>query len=99
MKLGRIGRDAFHGFYLGAVRLNGKEQTGANDIAVKQNSAGAADALLATDVGTGESEIVAQKIREKLPRFHLPGVFTAVDCQPYRPGAHCVLPFICSVAR
>src|ERR1044071_9952765 len=99
MQLGCIRRDAFHSFSLGAVHLHSEEQTGAHELAVQRNSASATNTVLAANVGPGESEIVAEKIGEKLARFHFPGVFMPVDGQPYLPCAHWVFLFVCSAAR
>jgi hypothetical protein len=44
---------------LGAVDADGEQQAGAHWQAVDQHRAGAADAVLAADVGAGEPQVVA----------------------------------------
>ena len=42
----------------------------------------AADAMLASDVGAGEAEVVAQEIRQQQPRLDLALALLAVDGDP-----------------
>ena len=49
---------------------------------VDQHGAGAADAVLAADVGAGQAEVVAQRVGEQPPRGHARLVGDAVDAQP-----------------
>jgi hypothetical protein len=42
-----------------AVGLHREEQAGAHRLAVEEHGAGAADAVLAADVGAGQAEVVA----------------------------------------
>src|SRR5262245_26949968 len=58
--------DTFDRFHLGAVALGRKHQAPANNHAVDPNGAGAAYAMLATDMTAGEAKIVAQEIHERL---------------------------------
>jgi len=50
-----------------AVGLYGQHQTGTDAVAVDQNRAGAAMALLASDMGSGMAEMVAQQVCEGFP--------------------------------
>jgi hypothetical protein len=59
--------------------LHGEEQAGAHRLAVEQDRASAANAMLATNVRSRESEIVAQEIGEKFARFYFPAIFMTVD--------------------
>jgi len=63
------------------VGLHGEHQAGANRLAIEQDRAGAADAVLAADMRAGQSEIVAKKIAEQQARFDVPRVTDAVDRQ------------------
>jgi hypothetical protein len=49
--------------------------------AIEQHRAGAARTLLAADVGAGQSEIVAQEIREMTSRLHLAGEAATIVAQ------------------
>ena len=59
----------FDGRELVAVGLHREHQAGAHRRAVEQDGAGAADAVLAADMGAGERQIVAQEIAEQHARF------------------------------
>jgi hypothetical protein len=45
-----------------AVGLDGQHQAGAHGLAVEQDGAGTAHAVLAADVGAGEIEVVAEEV-------------------------------------
>ena len=49
----------------GAIGLHGERQAGAHAVAVDQDRAGAADAVLAADVGAGQAKFAAQEIGEQ----------------------------------
>src|SRR4029453_7065154 len=79
----------FHGGHVLALGLNGKDQAGSDCRAVQEHGAGAADAVLAPDVGAGEFEVVAEEIAEQEPGFDLALVVPAVDGnrQPDHPDS------------
>ena len=54
----------FDGLDRSPVGLHGERQTAPHDLAVDANRAGAANAMLAADMRAGQSELVAQKIRQ-----------------------------------
>src|SRR5207249_7572919 len=54
-------------------------EAGPHRLAVEHYRAGAADAVLATDVGPGEAQLVAQPIDERQPRGHLRLAQLSVD--------------------
>ena len=58
--------------HLGAVGLHGEHQARARGLAVDQDRARAADAVLASDVRAGEPEVLAQEVREQLARLAPP---------------------------
>ncbi len=60
------------------VGLHGEHQAGAYGLAVEQDGAGAADAVLAADMGAGQRQIVTQKIAEQQARFDKTLIFDAV---------------------
>ena len=57
----------FDRFHCTTIRLHGQRQAGAHDLAIEAHGAGAADAMLATDMGAGETEVVAQEVGEIEP--------------------------------
>ena len=61
-----------------AVGLRREHQAGTNRRAVENDGAGAANAMLATDMGAGEQQVVAQEIAQQQPAFDLPAVLRAV---------------------
>jgi len=63
----------------GAVGLRGEEQTRAHRPAIEHDRARAAHAMLATDMGADQAEIVAQKIHQRAARLHGSGMFRPVD--------------------
>ena len=69
---------------LGAVGLDGEHQAGARGLAVDEDGAGAADAVLAADVGAGEPEVLAQEVDEELARLAAALARLAVDGEPDR---------------
>ena len=64
---------------LAAVGLHGEHQAGAHRLAVEQDRAGAAHAVLAADVGAGQAQLVAQEVGEQQARLDLALVGRAVD--------------------
>src|SRR5207244_4000494 len=73
---------------LGAVGLHGQHQAGARGLAVDENRAGAADAVLAAHVGAGEPEVFAQEIHQQLARWAPALARAAVDGDPHGDVAH-----------
>jgi hypothetical protein len=78
---------SFHRGHLTAFGLYGEDQTGSDCLAVQENGAGSAHAVLAPDVGAGEFEIMAEEVAEQEPGFDLALVAPAIDCnrQPDHP--------------
>ena len=62
------GREALDRRHAVAVGLHCVHQAGAHRLAVEQDRAGAADAVLATDVGAGQAQIVAQPVDQRQAR-------------------------------
>ena len=62
-----------------AVGLHGEHQAGADRLAVEQDVAVAAEAVLAGDVRAGQIEILAQEVRERPARLDEPLAPRAVD--------------------
>src|SRR5712672_866636 len=52
------------GFDRCAMRLHREHQAGAHDLAIDTHGAGPANTVLAADMGTGQFQMLAQKIRE-----------------------------------
>src|SRR5438094_9257532 len=62
-----------------SIHLDGEHQAGAHRLAVQQHRTGAAHAVLASNVGAGETQLVAQEVGEEQPRLHRALVAHAVD--------------------
>ena len=60
---------AFDGFHRFSGNLRGQGQAAARGAPVDQHRAGAADAVLATEMGSGQLELLAQEIGQMLPRL------------------------------
>ena len=58
--------------------LHREHEAGAHRRAVHQHGAGAADAVLAADVGAREPEVLAQEVAEEPARLHEPVALHAV---------------------
>src|SRR6266702_4699360 len=71
--------EALHGLDLVAARLDGEHEAGADRLAVQQDGAGAAHPVLASDVRSGEAQLVAQEVGEEQPRLHRALVAHAID--------------------
>ena len=71
--------EAFDRLDAAAIGLHREHQASARAVAVDQHGAGAADAVLAADMGAGEPERVTQEIGEQQPRLHGGPVRRAVD--------------------
>src|SRR5437870_221594 len=64
MQLVTLG-EAFHSEKLGAVCLHGKHDAGTYRLTAHENRAGAADSVLAAQMGAGEIQLLAQKVRQR----------------------------------
>src|SRR5690242_4421813 len=64
---------------LGALGLHREQEARAHCLAIEQNGARAAYAVLAADVGAGEREILAEVIAEQLPRLDRAVIEDAID--------------------
>ena len=71
--------EPFHRPDLGAVGLGGEHQTASDRRAVEDDRAGAADPVLAAEMGAGQPAILADRIGERLARLHPDRVALAVD--------------------
>src|SRR5258708_3381936 len=67
----RLGRDALDGADLGALDLHGEREAGAAGPAVDLDGAGAADSVLAADMGAGGADHLAEEIRQQHARLRL----------------------------
>ena len=64
-----------------AVRLHRQHQAGTNDLAVHAHRAGAANPVLATDMRSGQLQMLAQEIRQIEPRQNMRIDALAVDVE------------------
>ena len=80
--VGRV-RQALYGRDLALVGLHGQGEAGAYRLAVDQNRAGPAVALVAADLGAGEVQILPQRLGQGAPGFHGHLVVVPVDYQFY----------------
>jgi hypothetical protein len=63
------------------VRLHRQHQAGTNDVAVDAHRAGAANAVLAADMGSGELKMLAQEVSEIQPRQDMRIDALAIDLE------------------
>src|SRR5580692_12292377 len=73
--------ERFHGAHLAAFGLHREREAGARGDAVDQHRAGAADAVLAADMGAGSAEPLAEEIAQQHPRLGLGREPAAVERQ------------------
>ena len=78
--------EPLHGTDLAALRLHGEQQARAHRLAVGQHGASAADAVLAPEVGAGQTAVLAQSIGQGLARLDGDAVLVAVDPQHHGHG-------------
>ncbi len=71
----------FHRRDVMTVRLYSEEETRPYRLAVEQHGAGAADAMFATHVGSGETELMTEKVAQEKARLRQPVLTGAVDCE------------------
>ncbi len=74
-----IGSQAFDGENVVAVGLDREEQARTHRLAVEEDGAGPAHAMLTPHVGAGEAQVVADKVAEEQSRLDLALVGDAVD--------------------
>ena len=81
--------EAFDRPNIAAVGLDREHQTGADAVAINDDRAGAANSMFASDVGTGQPQRAAQKIRKQHARLDAAVVNDPVDLDAYRTrGGH-----------
>ena len=71
----------FDGADLAAVGLDREHQAGAHGVVVEDDGAGAADAVLAADMGPGLAAIVADGVDQRAPRLDPDRIVAAVDVE------------------
>ncbi len=84
-EIGVVGQP-FDGNDLGALGLNRQHEAGTHGRAIDNDRAGAAHAVLAADMGSGEPQMVAQAIRERQPRLNLHFDLSTVDTKSHCHG-------------
>ena len=72
-------RQALHGPNLATVDLNGEREASACRFPINVDGAGAAHAVLATDMGAGRADLMAQKIGQQQPGLGLTRARLAVQ--------------------
>ena len=70
---------SFDGADFLALGLHGEHQAGAHRLAIDDHGAGAADAVLAADMGAGLAAILADGIGQRAARLDSDGVVAAID--------------------
>jgi hypothetical protein len=81
-----VARKSLDGRYVSAVVHQGKRQAGQYALAVEQDGACAARALIASLLGSGEVEELAQNIKQRLARINVQLSNLAIDRKRY--GGH-----------
>ena len=61
------------------VRLNRKKQARTNRLLIEKHGAGTANAVLATNVSAGQTQMLSKKIAQQEPRFNFTLVFPPVN--------------------
>ena len=74
-------RQALDGADLLAFGLHGEDQAGAHRLALDDDGAGAADAVLAADMRAGLAAVLADGVGQRAARLDRDGVVAAVDGQ------------------
>ena len=64
------GSEALHGLDLRPVGLDREGEAGASAVTVEEDGAGAADPVLAPDVGAGQPEVLAQEVHQQAAGLH-----------------------------
>src|SRR5262249_42940468 len=91
--------EALDGLDVAAVHLNGEQQAGPHGRPIDDDRARAAHTVLAAEMGSGQLEVVAQEVGERLPGFHGPLVDSSVDGDANRALDHRISPRARSAAR
>src|SRR5437016_5082650 len=78
MQLVTLGQ-AFHSEKLGAVRLHGKHNAGTYRLTAHENRASAAYSVLAAQMGAGEIQLLAQKVRQRHSDLHQAFIGPSID--------------------
>ena len=84
-------RQALDGAELCPVRLDGEQDARAHRLPVHLHRAGAADAVLAPDVGAGQPRLVADEVRQEEARLDSRSYTRAVDLDRHSPVGHAAL--------
>lgn len=63
-------RQAFNGYQIRIAHLNRKKQTRPDGLSIQLNGTSAANPMLAADMGTGQGEVIAEKIHQEFPRLN-----------------------------
>ncbi len=74
------------------ARLHGENGAGLDRLAVEMDDAAAALRRVATDMGAGEFEMIAQEFGEQGTGFDLGAAFNAIDGQFHFEGQMCLRP-------
>jgi hypothetical protein len=82
MKIAVCGK-AFDSPQFGSIGLNRQHNARTHRFAVEVDSTGAAHAVFATNMCTGESKIFTQEIGQKFAWFTPPLAARAIDCESY----------------
>jgi hypothetical protein len=86
-----IGGHSFHRGDRGAVGLHREHEARTHRLAVYQYSAGAARTVFAADMGSGQSQILAQCVGERTARLDLDTEPCAIDRKFCPHAAACLL--------
>jgi len=70
---------AFDCLYLVSICLDGKHQTGADGLSIKQDCTGATDTMFTSDVRAGQAEVMTQEIAQQDARLYFALVLGSID--------------------
>src|SRR3972149_8347629 len=71
----------FDGGDFGAIDLNRQEDAGANDSPIQKHGAGAAHAMLASQIHPGKAELLSEKISQGFARLDLAFEGDSIDIE------------------
>src|SRR4029453_1407642 len=79
---------AFDGVDPRAIRMHSERQARPNAVTVDKDGPPTPHPMLTADMGAGEAERVAEKVRQQQPGLHLAFNYLVVDDHPYRSQRH-----------
>jgi hypothetical protein len=70
------------------ISLDSKQQTASNGNAVEENRTSATDPVFASDVSSGELQLLPQSVDQRGANINKKGMLNAINCQSNRLSSH-----------